>query len=126
MTTTKEVINLTPHPVTIRDMNGGETTYPPAETPARVSTKPTSTEKREGLPFPVAPYPTYEEVTGLPGKTTGTIYIVSLIVLARCFGRTDVFAPGTGPGDEAVRDEKGQITAVTRLIEAPPHRYHHC
>lgn len=46
--------------------------------------------------------------------------IVSGLVLAACAGRTDVFGPGTGPKDGALRDSKNQIVAVTRLIAAPP------
>lgn len=65
-------------------------------------------------------YPEHGRVAGLPDPSPGTNYIVSLIVLAACPGRTDVFAPGTGPNDGAVRNDKGHVVAVTRLIAAPP------
>ncbi len=50
------------------------------------------------------------------------IYLVSEMVLARTF-RSDVFAPGTGPNDGAIRypadhAQAGQVEAVTRLIAA--------
>ena len=47
--------------------------------------------------------------------------MVSGFVLAHpsVAGRSDVVGPGTGPADGAIRNEKGQIVAVTRLI-APP------
>ena len=55
---------------------------------------------------------------GLPPPVPGTIYVVSAMVAARCAGRDDVFAPGTGPQDAAIRDAGGQVYAVTRLIQA--------
>jgi hypothetical protein len=40
-------------------------------------------------------------------------------VAGRLRGRPDVFSPGTGPRDGAIRDKQGRITGVTRLIQAP-------
>ncbi len=68
---------------------------------------------------PVYSAPVVGRVEGLPEPQEGTIYIVSGMVLAHCQGRTDVFGPGTGPKDGAIRNEKGHIIAVTRLIAAP-------
>ena len=61
------------------------------------------------------PNPDWEEIPQ-------PIYIVSLIVLTRV-SRNDVFAPGTGPQDGAIRfpaghPQAGQVEAVTRLIAA--------
>lgn len=49
------------------------------------------------------------------------IYLVSGMVLAHASvrGRVDVYAPGTGPNDGAIRNDKGQVEAVTRLLMAP-------
>ena len=66
-------------------------------------------------------------VTGAPiitraaGNTIGlpdddSQCLVSAMVLAACAGRAGVFAPDTGP--TAIRDERGQIVAVTRLVAA--------
>jgi hypothetical protein len=63
--------------------------------------------------------PTWGEIEGLPSASDDTIYIVSMLVAQRCAGRRDVFCPGTGPNDGCIRDEKGRIQAVTRLIRAP-------
>jgi hypothetical protein len=35
--------------------------------------------------------------------------------LANIKGRTDVFAPATGPKDGAIRNDKGHVVAVTAL-----------
>lgn len=65
----------------------------------------------------------YGEVEGLPRPAKDTIYLVSIMFAGRVGDRDDVFIPGTGPKDGAVRypegDEKrGQIYAVTRLVQA--------
>ena len=63
----------------------------------------------------------YSEIDGLPDPVPGTMYIVSLIVLnaLRPGARYDVCAPATGPNDGAIRDERGQVIAVTKLVVAP-------
>jgi hypothetical protein len=63
---------------------------------------------------------TYGAVEGLPDPEENTIYLVSALVGGRpeVASRDDVFIPGTGPKDGAVRDERGQIYAVTRLVQA--------
>lgn len=55
-------------------------------------------------------------VVGLPA-TDGIPIIVSAIVGAHpdVRDRRDVLVPGTGPADGAIRDDRGQIVAVTRL-----------
>ena len=86
---------------------------------ARVAQVPATPAPVDGLPVPVVPSPVFGAVDGLPPPVDGTAYIVSGLVLARCGGRRDVFAPGTGPGDEPVKDAQGRIVAVTRLVAAP-------
>lgn len=63
---------------------------------------------------------TFGAVEGLPAAEDGVVYLVSALVAGRpeVAGRADVFVPGTGPKDGAVRDAAGQIFAVTRLIRA--------
>lgn len=54
-------------------------------------------------------------VVGLP--TDGSPCIVSAMVLAAIpVGTAGVYAPDTGP--TAIRDEKGHVVAVTRLVAA--------
>ena len=108
------IINLTPHAITFFSTGYGvETTYP-SEGLARVASKPGSQ-----IDGPFFSAPTWGEVEGLPAPQEGTVFVVSALVAARCIGRADVFSPGTGPADGAIRDEKGQIKAVTRFIQAP-------
>jgi len=112
------IINLMPHAIVLRSENG-ETTVAPSGEVARVSTTPGVVIQPEGFPCAVASATVYGDLEGLPLPQTGVIYLVSALVLARCHGRTDVFGPGTGPSDGAIRNEKGQVIAVTRLIAAP-------
>jgi len=109
----EELINLTPHAITIRAQDGTETTIPPSGTVARVS----STEEIIGsCPITGAPIikRVFGEVTGLP--TEGNPCLVSALVLSACPGRVGMYAPDTGP--TAIRNEAGQIIAVTRLVAA--------
>ena len=131
------LVNLTPHAIVLRAANGEDTILPPSGTVARVATVPGVVEARKGFPCLTMTAPTYGAVEGLPapGECSGfcepeiygycqcppseTAYVVSSMVLARCAGREDVFGPGTGPNDGAIRDPEGRVIAVTRLIGAP-------
>jgi hypothetical protein len=110
------LVNLTPHPIVLRDALGLDHAYPASGAVARVSSTPGALERVEGVPVPVAASTVYGAVEGLPAPAEGVGYIVSALVLARCGGRGDVFAPGTGPNDGAIRDDAGRIIAVTRLV----------
>lgn len=52
------------------------------------------------------------------GPVDRPVYIVSALFAGRVNDRPDVMYPGTGPNDGCVRDDKGQVVAVTRLIRA--------
>jgi len=112
----KQLVNLTQHPIVIRTEDGDIKIEPTGL--ARVSQI-----KQEPVgninDIPLFPAPVYDTVEGLPRPKTGKVYIVSGIVLAHCAGRDDVVAPGTGPLDNAIRNEKGHIVAVTCLVAAP-------
>lgn len=108
------IINLTPHPIVLRADDGSETTIRPEGSVARVAATPGAVQAIEGLPVPVARPDVFGDVEGLPGPIPGVAYIVSAMVGAHV-ARADVFTPGTGPKDGAVRNEKGHIVAVTRL-----------
>ena len=107
------MINLTPHAITVRAADGTDTTYPPSGTVARVST---TDEVVGACPVTGAPIVrrVFGEVTGLPEE--GTPCLVSALVLSAVPGRAGVYAPDTGP--TAIRNEAGQIVAVTRLVAA--------
>jgi hypothetical protein len=111
------MINCTPHAITLRAATGEDTIVPPSGTVARVSSTPGALEMVEGLPVPVAGMQTFGGVEGLPEPTPGTMFIVSALVLSALRGsRPDVVGPGTGPNDGAIRNEKGHVIAVTRLV----------
>ena len=111
-------INLTPHTVTVFDIYANKITLPSAGA-ARVETTEETLEPINDIPIVSAPIP--GPVVGLPEPSDGVAYIVSLMVLQHpaVRGRTDVYAPATGPKHAAMRDEEGRIIGVTRLIAAP-------
>lgn len=110
-----QIINLTPHAVTLRNPEtGADTVVEPSGTVARVAMTPGAVETVEGLPVPVARPDQVGEVEGLPAPTAGVVYLVSAMVGAHV-ARPDVFTLGTGPKDGAVRNEKGHVVAVTRI-----------
>lgn len=113
------MINLTPHAIVIRLADNTDLTIAPEGVVARVSTSSVEVEV-EGVPVPVI-RTQYGEVENLPtteeAKASGGI-LVSGLVLSRLGQEwTGVaFAPATGPNDGAVRNEKGHIVAVTKLV----------
>lgn len=110
------IVNLTPHAVVLRNLQGEDLTIPPTKPPARVAAVSVPTgHTLAGIPVCSV---NYGDVENLPEPAHDTVYIVSAMVLGQCRGRNDVFAPGTGPQDGAVRNEAGQVVAVTRLISA--------
>ncbi len=110
--------NLTPHAITLISAEGVDTIIPPSGTVARVASTPGTVGERDGFPCAVASPTVFGEVTGLPAPTAGTSFIVSGMVATALAGqgRSDVFAPGTGPNDNTRRNEAGHVTGVTRLI----------
>lgn len=113
------LINLTPHPITLRGPDGAETVIPPSGTVARVATTPGKEIEYHGVFCPVYSAPITGAVTGLPPAAPDTLLIVSGVVADAVGGsRNDVVRPGTGPADGAIRDGEGRITAVTRLVRS--------
>jgi hypothetical protein len=117
-----DMVNLTPHPIVLQAPDGARTTIPPSGTVARVSAIPGELVVMDGCPVPIARPTVFGEVTGLPEPDNrfGTVrlFIVSALVASACKGRGDVVSPGTGPGDGCIRDERGHVVAVTRLVRA--------
>jgi hypothetical protein len=104
------MLNLTPHPITLQLPDGSRVTFAPSGTIARVSTTDADAGTVAGVPVIRR---TWGAVTGLP--TDGTPCIVSSLVLgAMPAGTQGVYAPDTGP--TAIRDDKGHVVAVTRLV----------
>jgi hypothetical protein len=117
------MLNLTPHAIVVRTPQG-DITFPPSGIVARVTMTETFIGTCAATGSPVirraatgAPVirRVPGEVTGLPED--GTPCIVSAMVLAALPpGTPGVYAPDTGA--TAIRDEKGHIMAVTRLVAA--------
>lgn len=111
------LINLTQHDIVLRAADGNDTTIKPSGSVARVASTPGAiTGHYAGVP--VYDAPTWGAVEGLPDPVGGIGYIVSGLVASRCPDRIDVYSPGTGPNDGAIRNTAGQPIAVTRLISA--------
>ena len=104
-----EVINLTPHDISL--LHEGEmVTFPKSGEVARV-------EMGEEESYMLYPIPCkrqkWGEVVGLPSQKKNTFLLVSRMVFDTC-DRKDAICPDTGSG--AIRDEKGRIVAVTSFI----------
>jgi hypothetical protein len=113
-----KIVNLTPHSITLRDVDGADHTFASAGV-ARVTSTPGQRELIDGVPVPVFGRDTFGEVIDLPAPADGVFYVVSGMVGAALNGsRNDVLVPGTGPKDNAIRNEAGHIVAVTCLKRA--------
>jgi len=111
------LMNLTPHPITLRSLDGTDTVLVPSGTVARVTATSGSLGSVEGVPVPVMGADSFGKVIDLPEPEEGVFLIVSGLVggAPSIKGRADVLVPGTGPNDGAIRNDKGHIIAVTRL-----------
>jgi len=106
------LVNLTPHPIVVRTDNG-DITFPASGQVARVTSQQTIAGyiELDGESIPIMKT-TYGQVEGLPVPKTGTIYVVSGLVMAALAGtRDDVIQPDTSPAG-AIRDGDGRIVAV--------------
>lgn len=111
------IVNCTPHEIVLRPAAGPDLVLAPSGIIPRVSTTPgEQVGECEGIPLFSAP--TTGDVVDLPSPEEGTLFVVSGFVAAAVSGREDIYSPGTGPSDGAIR-ENGRIVAVTRLIQAP-------
>lgn len=106
-----DFINLTPHALTLVLPDGSTVTIPPSGVVARVTTEEVVVGQVAGVPLVER---RFGAVDGLPED--GTPCLVSALVAGAVPGRKGVYAPDTG--STALRNEKGHITAVTRLVKA--------
>ena len=107
------MLNLTPHMIVVHSPDGARHFFPPSGTVARVATTDSVVATCPATGVPIIRR-TLGEPQGLP--PAGIPCIVSAMVLAACPGRAGAFAPDSG--QTAIRDERGQIIAVTRLVAA--------
>ena len=103
----KKFVNLIGHDITI----SGYGTLPKSDNPCYVKTKQRIIGKVAGIPIAETHF---ESIENLPEPDEGVYYTVNKISLDFIpFTREDVFCVDTGPS--AVRDENGQVVAVTQL-----------
>ncbi len=108
-----DIVNLTPHRITIEYENGERVSVEPTLPSARIQQKNVIVGQIDGISVSKVEY---GEVENLPDAEVGKIYIVSAIVSQQCPLRGDVFAPDTGP--TAIRNESGHIVAVRGLVSS--------
>jgi hypothetical protein len=97
------ILNLTPHTITIVLSNDRTLCVEPSGIVARVAESYSQGKDIEvDIGSISVSYPRYGKILDLPEPQPDTIYIVSALVLQRT-DRTDVYAPG-----KLVRDERGQ------------------
>ncbi len=111
------LVNLTPHAITFRNASGEFRTVEPSGKVARVDSTAQQIDTIHGVPVQDVHL---GEIIGLPeSDDSESIFIVSGMVLEamklKGIRRADVIAPATGPKDEAIRNEKGHIVAVTKF-----------
>ena len=113
-----EILNLTPHEVTVRDPETGKDimVFPPSGKVARVSysTPQVIGTTPEGAPITYS-YP--QELKDIPAPKPGVFLIVSGQVLSALPNRKDLLVPDTF---RAFRDEAGHIVAVPSLRASSP------
>lgn len=103
----KKFVNLIGHEITI----SGHGTLPKSENPCFVKTKQRIVGKLVGIPIAETHF---ELIENLPDPEEGVYYIVNRITMDFIpFNREDVFCVDTGPS--AIRDDNGQVIAVTQL-----------
>ena len=103
----KKFVNLIGHDITI----SGYATLPKCNNPCRVETQQMIIGKLGGVPIVKTEF---IKIVNLPEPEDGTYYIVSRIAMDYVpFKREDVFCVDTG--STAIRDENGQVVAVTQL-----------
>ena len=103
----KKFVNLIGHDITI----SGHATLPKCDNPCYVETQQMIIGKLAGVPIAKTEF---MKIMNLPDPEDGTYYIVSRIAMDYVpFKREDVFCVDTGP--TAIRDENGQVIAVTQL-----------
>jgi hypothetical protein len=108
----REIVNLTPHPITISGV-----TIQPSGQVARVAevSEPWGTIEYGSLRIPVI-VKRFGQVEGLPEPREGVIYITSALTAQAAWaaGRTDVYCPG-----DLLRDEQGRVIGAASLCAAP-------
>lgn len=107
-----EIVNCTPHAVTLVTTEGQVTLPPSGHLPRVEATRETmGTVEVNGLTVPVTVV-AFGSLAGLPPRQDETLYLVSALTAqaAKALGRTDVVIV-----DDTVRDEAGRIVGCRAL-----------
>ena len=115
------MLNLTPHNVVVKDIDGRCLTIPPSGQVARIVTETNMVgiAPLTGVTVPVF-HRTVEKITGLPFEDEPCIVSDAVFEAVRVQQpwRRNVYAPYAGP--TAIRDEDGNVVAVRRLMRVQP------
>lgn len=102
------IINTTPHPVHIVDINGNVcVTFPKGDFNIRLAVDTVPAGDIDGVPISKT---VFGDPVGLPDFQDGVFYIVSQLVKNALPGRTDLLVPA-----QVVRDDKGNIIGCQSL-----------
>lgn len=105
---TQNIINMTPHPVTVLDsIDGVVKVFPKGESTIRLSVNTVPAEAIAGIATSTT---VFGEPVGLPEYVEGTYYIVSQLVKSALPQRNDLLVPA-----EVVRDANGVILGCRSL-----------
>lgn len=96
---TLEVINLTPHPVSVRKIDGSFLNLPKCNNPARCVAVFQDVATADGI---AVKRQMFGAVQNLPDPQDGTLFLVSLVVAQASKHRSDLVSPGA-----AIRDANG-------------------
>src|SRR5690606_9481201 len=109
------IVNLTPHPVTLVDVDGDEVVVQPEEAPARIPTTTTPVGDVNGIPVVMEQLGDANSV--LPAPQPGVVYVVARPVAERAGHRTDLLVPTQV---ERVNGQPVRARALARAMTASP------
>ena len=104
---TVELVNLTPHQITLIRPDGSKIVLPKSNDPARVRMTTEVVGEVQGIPLKRT---VYGEVMSLPAPRDGVVYVVSTLVLKRIDMRQDLVAPM-----DVFRDDDGKPLGAQSL-----------
>lgn len=93
------IVNLTPHPVSVRRADGTFLALPKCDNPARCSVTFQNVTTADGIPVKRQ---VFGAVQNLPAPQNDTLFLVSLVVAQAERHRSDLVSPGA-----AIRDANG-------------------
>jgi len=109
------IVNLTPHTVTLVDVDGDEVVIQPEATPARIPATTTPAGEVNGVPVVEERLGDADDV--LPEPQPGTVYVVARPVAERASHRTDLLVPTSV---ERVNGRPVRARALARVATESP------